>query len=326
MLKKLYQKLFSPKIVPGYVQDQLENHFRIRDTETSIDNLRKEIILPLRDTIFSYKEGTKYDQGYQLWLDHISPTENPNKHYEYILYTDNLLKEAIKDKSAKNKLFWLIESPLVFSGFFNKMFKFRYYHHFKKVLTHSEEHLKLGPPFVFQPVCLTFIYNPLDWAIPTHKTQMVSIFASEKNSLPGQKLRHQVISKYRNKLDAILGRAYKLLDNKADGLIPFRYSIAIENCRANFYFTEKLIDCFLTGTIPIYWGCPSIGRFFDTRGMIIFQEINELESILNNLSDKDYQEKMPYIEKNFKTAQQYTKSGKYIYEHVREFFPNSSTL
>ena len=34
------------------------------------------------------------------------------------------------------------------------------------------------------------------------------------------------------------------------------------NGRGDYEFDEKLIDCFLTGTVPIFWGCPSIDKFF----------------------------------------------------------------
>ena len=56
---------------------------------------------------------------------------------------------------------------------------------------------------------------------------------------------------------------------KADGLASYRYSVVIENVRERNYFTEKLIDALLCRTVPIYWGCPNIGDFMETRGMIL---------------------------------------------------------
>ena len=50
--------------------------------------------------------------------------------------------------------------------------------------------------------------------------------------------------------------------NKEDGIKNYRYSIALENSAQVNYFTEKIIDCLLLWTIPIYWGCPNISRFF----------------------------------------------------------------
>jgi hypothetical protein len=46
------------------------------------------------------------------------------------------------------------------------------------------------------------------------------------------------------------------------------FSFAIENCRQPYYMTEKLIDCFITGTVPIYWGADYAIDFFNPDGMI----------------------------------------------------------
>ena len=51
------------------------------------------------------------------------------------------------------------------------------------------------------------------------------------------------------------GRGDMELKEKEDGLCDYMFSVAIEN--SNQYFSEKLLDCFLTGTIPIYYATPS---------------------------------------------------------------------
>mgnify|MGYP006087097799 CR=1 FL=1 len=56
---------------------------------------------------------------------------------------------------------------------------------------------------------------------------------------------------------------------KVVALRSYSFHIAIENVRREGYFSEKLLDCFLTRTVPIYWGCPNIGEYFDVSGMIL---------------------------------------------------------
>ena len=46
-----------------------------------------------------------------------------------------------------------------------------------------------------------------------------------------------------------------------------RYHIVIENVRSDYYFSEKLVTAVAAGCVPVYWGCPSIARFFDPDGM-----------------------------------------------------------
>ena len=80
----------------------------------------------------------------------------------------------------------------------------------------------------------------------------------------------------------------KLLPNttKWDGLASYSYSIAIENCCKDNYFSEKFTDCILAWTIPIYYGCPNINKYFpkdcyywlDITSPTCF---HELEGILN---------------------------------------------
>ena len=41
-----------------------------------------------------------------------------------------------------------------------------------------------------------------------------------------------------------------------------------ENGQYETYFTEKLLDCFATGTIPVYLGAPDIGNYFNKDGII----------------------------------------------------------
>ena len=50
------------------------------------------------------------------------------------------------------------------------------------------------------------------------------------------------------------------------------FSIAIENASYETYFTEKLLDCFATGTIPVYYGAPDIGDYFNKDGIIDLSE------------------------------------------------------
>ena len=63
-------------------------------------------------------------------------------------------------------------------------------------------------------------------------------------------------------------------DNKINLFRKYQFSIVIENVAQNTWFTEKIIDCLITKTIPIYYGCPSISEYFDTTGWIIFDGID----------------------------------------------------
>jgi hypothetical protein len=136
--------------------------------------------------------------------------------------------------------------------------------------------------------------------VDIQKFQMLSIIVSSKNKLEGHQLRHNVVRKI-NKLKLnvnVMGRGYNRFDNKEDGLKSFRYSIVIENIKEKDYFTEKIIDACLCKTVPIYWGAPNISDYFDLRGIIICNNINEIMNAIKMISHKDYKKRSKWINYN----------------------------
>jgi hypothetical protein len=86
-----------------------------------------------------------------------------------------------------------------------------------------------------------------------------------------------------------------------------QFSLVIENSMQENYFTEKLCDCLITKTIPVYSGCPNISEFFDTTGWIMIDNysMDELISKLNTLTEDYYMKHMDIVEKNFHTVKKY---------------------
>ena len=95
----------------------------------------------------------------------------------------------------------------------------------------------------------------------------------------------------------------------------YRYHICIENCDDENYFTEKIIDALLTKTVPIYWGATDIGKFFDPKGILSFNSIEDFFEIINNINEITYEQLKPYIEKNYILAQEY---GRSIFDRIKE--------
>jgi hypothetical protein len=144
---------------------------------------------------------------------------------------------------------------------------------------------------------------------------MISIISSNKTQTNGHRLRHDIINQLNGKID-VYGRTYNPIDYKLDGLKEYKFHIVVENTKRDYWFTEKLIDCFVTGTVPIYWGCPSIGDFFDTNGMIIFDNVGELVDIVNNLSIDDYIKRLESIKNNFNKSKKYLLPDDIIYKKL----------
>jgi hypothetical protein len=53
------------------------------------------------------------------------------------------------------------------------------------------------------------------------------------------------------------------------------FSVAIENDNSDTYFTEKLTDCFVMGTVPVYYGSRKVvEKYFDPTGVIFLEDDN----------------------------------------------------
>lgn len=62
-----------------------------------------------------------------------------------------------------------------------------------------------------------------------------------------------------------------MLEFKHTGLLPYEYSIAVENSQERNYITEKFVDCALCNTIPIYSGAPNVSEVYNEK---YFRTIN----------------------------------------------------
>jgi GT2 family glycosyltransferase len=104
----------------------------------------------------------------------------------------------------------------------------------------------------------------------TAKPGRLSWITSDLNQMRGHRYRLDFLARLRPRVEFDLyGRGFRPIADKWDALAPYRYSIAFENTRAGYYFTEKLMDCFVAETMPLYYGSPLIARFFPEEAMVI---------------------------------------------------------
>jgi len=123
-----------------------------------------------------------------------------------------------------------------------------------------------------------------------------------------------------NAPDTIL--LHKTRDDKKRALEGFQFHFALENSKQDNYFTEKLIDCLLTKTIPIYYGCSNISSFFDIEGWIILNEldIEELCLKIQSLNYTYYDKYLESIEYNYKKAIEYSNLTKNINKALEKIY------
>lgn len=120
------------------------------------------------------------------------------------------------------------------------------------------------------------------------KTRSLSVIESGKTFLLGHQKRLRLVrklaSEYPLEIDIYghvtknaSGHSYKTelpKKSKEKGLLPYRYALSVENGSSKNYFTEKFVDPILCWSMPIYWGCKEIERFFPS-GSFVWIDIDD---------------------------------------------------
>ena len=206
-------------------------------------------------------------------------------------YVDSSITTAFNDPRVGPKYAWILESAAILpqvtnfvkSGGADQMMK-----SFDLIFTHNQELIKINPEkFKWVPAQGTWIKEPKIY----DKTKMISMIASNKLMCEGHRNRLQWVERLKDQVD-FFGRGFPTeIALKEEGLCDYMFSIAIENASYKTYFTEKLLDCFATGTIPVYYGAPDIGDYFNKDGIIDLTEEFDV-------SDEIYYSKMDAIKEN----------------------------
>jgi len=210
---------------------------------------------------------------------------------------------------------WLIEPPSISDSHYRLAYELR--KRFRYIFTFVRFYAEMGHPFKYYPLGGSWI-NEENWGL-WGKGREVSIIVSEKSISDGHRLRHQIVRLFRGEVQAF-GSGYRKVKSKVEALADYRYSIVVESWRGDWYFSEKLIDCLSVGTVPIYWGCPEIGKFFDEGGIIQFSEVDELYQILDLVGNSDYNRRIDAVKRNLKTARKYFCAENWLYHRHRELF------
>lgn len=232
------------------------------------------------------------------------------------VFTDCCFEEVSRYPAGNTvRVAWVIEPYAVNSSIYQYISQYENQLKFDYIFTHHRDLLSMGEKFKFVPLAGNWI-KPEDRMIH-NKSKLLSIIASSKTFAPGHRLRHDIIRKHQSSIEGVYGNGYTFVPYKLEGLKDFMFHIVVENVSYDYWFTEKLIDAFVTGCIPVYYGCPSIGNFFDKEGMLCFDTIEQFNEILETKVNKNYYQdirRKGILEANFKKAQEYLTPEDYMFE------------
>jgi len=222
-------------------------------------------------------------------------------------------EDWLPEKIYRNEItILLLSEPDVIYGFADYLIDKSNYNYFDFILTFNKKVLAACPNAVKFEFGTTWIY---DYKFK-EKEFGVSTIIGHKQKTTGHLMRYDLwlrrkeitvpacfyISAHGGPEDTdncpVLGKEV----HKKHIAFDTQYHIAIENSNEDYYFSEKLIDCFQTKAVPIYWGCPGIGEYFNTDGMIIAGDIDEMIYKVNSLKPDDYEKMAGAIEENYELS------------------------
>lgn len=77
------------------------------------------------------------------------------------------------------------------------------------------------------------------------------------------------------------------VDDKIEFMSQFRFGLAFENSSHPGYATEKLLQTFQAGTVPIYWGDPLISRDFNPRAFVSAHDFPSEDALVRHVVELD---------------------------------------
>lgn len=108
-------------------------------------------------------------------------------------------------------------------------------------------------------------YDELKSIVTIKKEKLISVIASNKQITKGHQERVKFIQilkdEFNDTID-VFGRGFNEVGDKWDAIAPYKYHIVLENSSYRNYWTEKLSDCYLAGSFPIYYGCKNLSEYF----------------------------------------------------------------
>lgn len=222
---------------------------------------------------------------------------------------DYCAREPIKP----NSIALLLEPRSIERAGYN--FVERYPEFFKYIFTYDSKLLKF-------PNAKFWLWAGV-WAwADVPKTKNVSLIASHKAICELHQVRRDLVKIFEgsDKVDCF-GTYTGNMEDYADTYTThaeYRFAIAIENYIDDYWFTEKILNCFSTKTVPIYYGARKINEFFNPDGIIQVDDWHIIPELVESLNiEEEYNRRKPAIEDNYNRVRAY--DGRWRERFIKQF-------
>lgn len=215
-----------------------------------------------------------------------------------------------QDIQSRRKILWIVESRTFAEGA-NQLVKENLQEAvsiFEQIWTHDDDLIGLHPSI--KRVAPTMgLWIPEEEQLIYRKSKLISMITSRKVFTPQQRFRVDFAEKNRKTIN-VYGKGFQEIRSKTEGLQEYMFSVAIENDTYDTYFTEKILDCFACGTIPVYKGTRKVTEYFNGNGILFLDDVKDLSTLTKEL----YISKIPYIIENYQKVKKFNTIDDYVVE------------
>lgn len=263
------------------------------------------ITVNLWDSEFSH---SLQEQGFDAASYRVKPTKityvRNQKEWDGItLFTNRQLNE-VHTVNSKIKIAWMIEARAILPQSYLDLDRLE--NEFDYVITYYEDLLQRNPS-KYKRFIMGCCRIPSEERKVYTKTKLLSHLVTKQKTTDAHRFRHH-LADFLSQTSfpvTIFGPNHTPYPTKLDAHKDFMFSIIIMNSSENFFITEWVIDCFLCGTIPVFYGCPAIGKFFNPNGIVQFHKFTDIQEILPQLTPELYYSKLAAVYDNFERATAY---------------------
>lgn len=175
--------------------------------------------------------------------------------------------------------------------------------------TYNQKAVKFSYPYAHIPGGVWWLEKEFDELLNLpymEKTKLLSVISSGQSKFKGHRRRVKILKRFFKKhedLADLYGRgidshiktpSYKGVvgdtgsnmtkpSSKFSVFKDYHYSLVIENGREKNYWTEKIADCLLSWSMPIYLGCPNILDYFPEKSIHILNPRRNINKQIINL-------------------------------------------
>lgn len=214
----------------------------------------------------------QFPNGIPIWGEYRFVFNSESDNYDYLVVFDDLHAPISPTCPMENLIHIATEPPSV------QLYNHNFLSQFSWVVT-QDTRINHHGIILSQPGLTWFVgwrpgqteetktlnFEEIENLFHNQKTKIMSVVASNKSFTAEHAKRLEFALKlkkhYGDDLD-FYGRGFVPMDDKLDSLRDYRFQIVLENSSHEHYFSEKLSDCMLSGTFPIYYGCPNLNEYF----------------------------------------------------------------